>query len=301
MSLDSLDDKDTSSKEESTDPNAEQTQPAPTPGTSDGTMSTKHIDVFKVGVKIPPFWPEEPDIWFAQIEGQFTIAGITSDLTKYNYVISNLDTHHARAVKDIIIKPPSTNRYDKLKYELIKRLSDSKEKRIKQLMMHEELGERKPSDFLRHLQSLAGMSVDDDFMKTMWINRLPHGIQTVLAGQPDTTPLDALADLADRVNDLAAASPRVAAVGNAVPSSVLSDLTREVAELRRELRELKTSGRNSRSRGSSSRGGRSVSRQRSQSNYRKYPVCWYHSKFGDKASACTRPCDYSSENPKGGR
>ncbi|XP_063621706.1 uncharacterized protein LOC134793921 [Cydia splendana] len=274
------------------------------PGTSDGnvSVSVNSHDVFRVGIKVPPFWPEEPDIWFAQIEGQFDLQRITSDTTKFNYVISHLDNHHSRAVKDIIIKPPPSGKYEKLKGELIRRLSDSKEKRIKQLMMHEELGERKPSEFLRHLQGLAGVSVDEDFMKTMWIGRLPHGIQTVLAGQPSTATLEALADLADRVNDLASATPRVATVGNAVPGSVISDLAKELAELRRELRELKTGpGRTSRSRTSSARGSRSNSRQRSESNYRKYPTCWYHSKFGEKASRCTRPCDYSSENAKGGR
>lgn len=271
------------------------------PGPSDGAVSISQQDVFKVGVRVPPFWPEEPDIWFAQVEGQFAISGITSDSTKFNYVIGHLDNQHSRAVKDVIINPPLSNKYDKLKSELIKRLSDSKEKRIKQLMMHEELGDRKPSEFLRHLQGLAGTSVDDDFMKTMWINRLPHGIQTVLAGQPQSASLEALADLADRVHDLASSSPRVASVSNAVPGSLLSDLTREVAELRREFQKFKTSGRSSRSRTPSSRNRRSTSRQRSQSNYRKYPLCWYHSKFGDKASKCTRPCDYSSENLKGGR
>lgn len=276
----------------------------PVPGASGGHVSIKSDEVYKVGVRVPPFWPEEPDIWFAQVEGQFTISGITSDATKFNYVIGHLDNHHSKAVKDVIINPPATNKYDKLKSELIKRLSDSKEKRIKQLMMHEELGDRKPSQFLRHLQGLAGTSVTDEFMKTMWINRLPHGIQTVLAGQPVTADLEALADLADRANDLASSSPRVAAVSNAVPSSLITDLTREVAELRREFQKLKASGRNSRSRTSTAQGSRnrrSASRQRSQSNYRKYPLCWYHSKFGGEATKCIRPCDYTAENPRGGR
>ncbi|XP_047987723.1 uncharacterized protein LOC125227448 [Leguminivora glycinivorella] len=275
------------------------------PPASERSLARDTGDVFRVGIKVPPFWPEEPDIWFAQIEGQFDLQKITSDSTKFNYVISHLDNQHSRAVKDIIVKPPPERKYEKLKTELIRRLSDSKEKRIKQLMMHEELGERKPSEFLRHLQGLAGVSVDDDFMKNLWIGRLPHGIQTVLAGQPNTSTLEDLADLADRVNDLATAAPRVAAVSNPVPGSALSDLAREVAELRRELREMKMGHtRAPRSRASSSsrrdRSG-SASRRRSQSNYRKYPVCWYHSKFGDQSTKCNRPCDYAAaENGKGG-
>ncbi|XP_037303419.1 uncharacterized protein LOC119193794 [Manduca sexta] len=274
-----------------------------TPSTaSDGKASTdRDGEVYKVSIRIPPFWPEEPEIWFAQVEGQFAINRITSDQTKFNHVINQLDNQYSKEVKDIIIKPPAENKYDTLKALLIKRLTESNEKKLKQLLMHEELGDRKPSRFLRHLQSLAGSDVPDDFLKTIWISRLPYGIQTVLAGQPGTTSLEDLADLADRVNDLSTTSPKVASVSQDNPSSVISDLTREVAELRRQFQKLASqrSGR-SRSRTARPRSG-SSSRQRSQSNYRKYPLCWYHAKFGDRASKCVRPCDYKSENSKGSR
>lgn len=270
-------------------------------GASDAKLALDRGEVYKVSVRIPPFWPEEPEIWFAQVEGQFAINKITSDLTKFNYIIGQLEHQYAKEVKDIIVSPPADNKYDKLKAELIKRLTASKEKKLKQLLMHEELGDRKPSCFLRHLQSLAGPNISDEFLKTIWTSRLPHGMQTVLAGQSSTAALEDLADLADRVNDLATATPSVSSVGQSSPSSIISDLTREVAELRRQLQKLTTqqSGR-SKFRTARSR-NRSSSRQRSQSNYRKFPVCWYHSKFGEKASKCVQPCDYKPENPKGSR
>ncbi|XP_045777908.1 uncharacterized protein LOC123875886 [Maniola jurtina] len=270
------------------------------PGDSKGNESTNHNNVFKVGVRVPPFWPEEPEIWFAQVEGQFAISGITNDATKFNYVIGHLENQHSKEVKDIIINPPASNKYDKLKGELIRRLTASNEKKIKQLLMHEELGDRKPSAFLRHLTGLAGADVPDDFLKTIWISRLPHGIQTVLAGQPAGTALEDLADLADRVNDLASSTPKVASLANEVPSSLISDLTKGIAELRKQVQQMATQ-RNSRSRSRTSQGTRNSSRQRTQSNYRKFPLCWYHSKYGDKARTCVRPCDFKSENSMGGR
>lgn len=271
-------------------------------GTSDGQQSIDASSVFKVGVRVPPFWAEEPEIWFAQVEGQFSISGITSDSTKFNYVIAQLDNQYSREVKDIIINPPATQKYEKLKSELIKRLGISNEKKTKQLLMHEELGERKPSHFFRHLKDLAGPAVPDDFIKSIWTTRLPHGVQMVLAGQPASASLEDLCDLADRVNDLAISSPTVASVSSGAPGSVLNDLTKEIAELRKQVQMLTSDrGRRPRSR-ASSRDRRNTSRQRSQSNYRKYPLCWYHGKFGDKASKCVRPCDYKpAENAKGSR
>jgi hypothetical protein len=44
-----------------------------------------------VGVRVPPFWPEKPAVWFAQLEGQFALSGITQDEIKLYYVISHLD------------------------------------------------------------------------------------------------------------------------------------------------------------------------------------------------------------------
>lgn len=271
---------------------------------ADGCVSTAHArDVYKIGVRVPPFWPEEPEIWFAQVEGQFAISGITADSTKFNYVISQLDNKYSREVKDVIISPPANNKYDKLKTELIKRLTASNEKKLKQLMMHEELGDRKPSQFLRHLQSLAGVEVPEDFLKTIWISRLPHSIQTVLAGQSATASLEDQADLADRVHDIASSTPNVATTSQPIPGSVLGELTREIAELRKQLQTLATT-RDSRPR---SRSGRpkqrstSTSKTRSQSNYRKFPLCWYHSKFNGKATRCVRPCDFKAENSRGSR
>ena len=137
--------------------------------------------------KIPQFSADDPEIWFALLESQFYNYNITDDHIKYTYVITNLDMSIAKTVKEIIINPPAENKYNKIKTELILRLTASQEKKIRQLLMHEELGDRKPSQFLRHLQDLAGPSVPEDFITTIWCDRLPEKIQTVLASQTTHT------------------------------------------------------------------------------------------------------------------
>lgn len=61
----------------------------------------------KYNLKVPAFSPDDPEIWFALLEGQFENFGITEDNIKFNNVISNLDIAHAKAVKDLIVNPPA--------------------------------------------------------------------------------------------------------------------------------------------------------------------------------------------------
>jgi hypothetical protein len=99
-------------------------------------------------VRLPPYWAERPAVWFAQAKVQFTLAGISSEKTKFYYVISQLDQRYATEVEDIIC-PPERAPYTKLKTELVRRLSPSKEHRIRVLLTLEDMGDRKPSQFLR--------------------------------------------------------------------------------------------------------------------------------------------------------
>lgn len=255
-------------------------------------------DLCRVGVRLPPFWPEEPAVWFAQIEGSFALSRIRDDETKYHYVSAQLEHRYAAEVKDILVNPPATGKYETLKTELIKRLSASRDKEVTQLLMHEELGDRRPSQFLRHLRHLAGKNIPDDFIRTIWTSRLPTSLQTVVASQPECT-LQALADLADKVHDLVPSTPQVASV-DAAQLSLLDKLTKEVAELSHQVKLLSTN-KAGRSRSRHNNNQHSRSRTRSQSSYRKYPNCFYHNKYGDNARTCVKPCDYLQGKANGSR
>jgi hypothetical protein len=114
--------------------------------------------LYRVAVRLPPFWPDRPVLWYAQAEAQFDLAGITSQRTKFNYVVSQVHQQNAAKVEDIITAPPEHEPYDRLKAELVRRLSTSREKRVRQLLSHEEMGGRNPSQFLRHLKDSGQMS-----------------------------------------------------------------------------------------------------------------------------------------------
>ncbi|XP_071445090.1 uncharacterized protein [Hetaerina americana] len=192
--------------------------------------------VNRVTMRVPPFWPEKPALWFSQLEVQFSLSGITSEATKYSHVVAQLDNRHALEVEDIIVNPPRADPYQKIKEELIQRLSVSQAQKIRQLLEHEELGDRKPSQFLRHLRTLAGVAVPDDFLKTLWMNRLPSHTQSILASQ-DSLELESLSKLADKVHEV----PRPPQVASVTPHSEVEELRSQIAALTQQVAALTAS------------------------------------------------------------
>jgi len=94
---------------------------------------TSGLEVCRVAVRLPPFWADRHAIWFAQAESQFELAAITRQRTKFNYVVSQLNQQQGSEVENIITAPPEREPYDRLKAELIHRLSTSREQRVRQL------------------------------------------------------------------------------------------------------------------------------------------------------------------------
>ena len=197
--------------------------------------SDTHPTVAAVSIKLPPFWPSDPIVWFAQVEAQFNTRGITAQKTRFEYVVASLSPEFAVEIRDLLIKPPAETPYETLKAELIKRTAASEQRKLQQLISGEELGERKPTQLLRRMQQLLGdhlgPSADNNtFLRELFLQRLPLNVRMVLASADDTTDLAKLAEMADKVVEVA--TPTVAAV------STPSQTDTEVEKLRLEVSRL---------------------------------------------------------------
>ncbi|XP_076236120.1 uncharacterized protein LOC143180342 [Calliopsis andreniformis] len=136
--------------------------PVMKPGSDDDSLEVNVTTA--APIKIPVFWPQKVALWFRQLEAQFVIGSITRDETKFGYVVAQLDGKYAEEVEDIICNPPETNKYEAIKKELIKRLSDSDTLRVRKLLETEEIGDRTPTQYWRRLRELAGATVSDEFL-----------------------------------------------------------------------------------------------------------------------------------------
>jgi hypothetical protein len=103
---------------------------------TEATDKTSSTAVHRVVVRLPPFCPDRPAVWFTQAEAQFELSAITRKQTKFNYVVSQLNQQQVAKVEDIITLPPEHEPYDWLKAELVCRFFSSRQKCVRQLLSH---------------------------------------------------------------------------------------------------------------------------------------------------------------------
>ena len=250
----------------------------------------KEVQLNPINVQVPPFKYGDPEFWFARLENFFFVQRVTSQATKFGYASSILPDDIAEQVRDVLLHPPKENPYDELRREVIKRTSISEQKRIQQLLTGAELGDRTPSQLLRHMQQLVGQEkIDPSLFRQLWLQRLPTMVQQILASKDDKTEISRLAEIADRI--LACPLPSVNTVEQTPADSLLQQLSQQVQLLTGQVMALQTSKQFNQE----TRPSRTPRRPRrnSRSSSRPRDICKYHHRFGEKAYHCILPCKMS--------
>ncbi|XP_060810052.1 uncharacterized protein LOC132904152 [Amyelois transitella] len=157
-----------------------------------------------------------------------------------------------------------------------------------------ELGTQKPSRLLRRMRELARGKIPDSTLQIMWNGHLPSAVKAVLAV---TEVKEELPIVADKVTE-ASRPVEVAELESRSTTNTTRDLTFMIQQLSIEVAELHRSRKPQRGR----RGRRfrpPSSRTRDSSRNRKHPewLCFYHYRYGEKATRCVNPCNWRQGRP----
>jgi len=211
-----------------------------------------------VALKLPAFWTSQPEIWFTQAEAQFHIRNITADTTKYFYVVASLDQETAGQLLDVLRAPPEQDKYQHLKRQLLQKFGLNRRNRAAKLLDMPCLGDRKPSELLADMRSLSDGHTSCMLFEELFLRHMPTDIRMQLAEQ-DFSDLDAVAERADALWQVKAADAR------GISSETMPVLAHTVKKVTPPARPPTVTSEG---------------------------LCFYHTKFGDKAKKCRAPCTF---------
>lgn len=119
--------------------------------------------------RLPRFISNDPALWFIQIEAAFNSSRITSEGTRAEYLIAELDPEILLCARDIItIQPRPANIYTQVKQRVLATYSVSPESRLRQLLKGDVPSDGKPSLILTRLRNLGDTQCSNDVLKSVF-------------------------------------------------------------------------------------------------------------------------------------
>ena len=85
-------------------------------------------------VKLPDFWDDYPNLWFAKAEEEFVVKGVTQETTKYSYLVGALPKAVAHQVYIALVTKDDNPPYTTLKKQLIEAYMPTPYQRVEQLL-----------------------------------------------------------------------------------------------------------------------------------------------------------------------
>ncbi|XP_043479988.1 uncharacterized protein LOC122509801 [Leptopilina heterotoma] len=223
-----------------------------------------------------------------------------------NHIIAELDTEVLICARDILtIRPVPDDIFTQLKTRIIFTYSISVESRLRQFLKGDIPTDGKPSLILNRLRNLGDINCSDEVVRSVFLNQLPPSTRAILAASKVST-IQELADLADKVYETTYISPSCSVV-DAVPISRPSSFSEPLSIIQNQISDLcarvdALSSKSFQSTGhrfrSESHGARNNNRSRLSSR-NAGSNCWYHHKFGNKATKCKEPCSFSGKSSVG--
>ena len=107
-----------------------------------------------VSLKLPVFWPDAAEVWFAQADAQFVICSVTVSKTKFYQGVSVLPQEVASQILDLIHAPPAGDPCGVLREHLITLYMLKDYQCFEALVSLPLSGDQKPSHLMNRMLAL---------------------------------------------------------------------------------------------------------------------------------------------------
>jgi hypothetical protein len=261
---------------------------------TDANMTTNLATIGRVTVKPPVFYRSNPQVWFRQMDSQFALANITSEVTKFHHIMGAIP-------EDVAINlPTDISTYEGLKSQIISIYQKNKQELLEEALGSISLNGQKPSVCLlrikRKLQE-CNLTVDNDVVRHRLLQAMPINTRVSLSAHSQL-PLDQFAKLADTIylysqengfgiTAQVSSTPAYAEQGDV---SAVSVMPGNYQPQRRDFRPIVKEDNNQRL------DNVSFALRPFNSNQRP-KLCRFHLYFAEKANRCKPWCKWPGSKP----
>ena len=157
-------------------------------------------------VKLPAFWTEQCELWFSNVEATFRSVNMTTEMSKYNQVVAQLDETTAAFASDIIKadQKEEDKPYDKLKKRILEALSLSVNEKADKLLDLNGFGDKIPSQGLQAMLRLVPAEEAENpgfLFRRIFLRQLTPDVRNNLAQTEHTaSTVDSLRQLAKQAD-----------------------------------------------------------------------------------------------------
>ncbi|XP_018023935.1 uncharacterized protein LOC108679734 [Hyalella azteca] len=154
------------------------------------------------GIILPPFTGSSVEQWLKLCNFAFNAYSVNNIDQKCYLVLLALPMELQCELANLIVDAPNVeDKFELLSDNLIKLTYVPESTRMKSLLNHTSMGDKTPSEYLRHLRQVAGTSQDKDspLLRTIFSEEVFSFIRTVVAHMT-VQSLDCLAETADNIH-----------------------------------------------------------------------------------------------------
>jgi len=191
-------------------------------------------------VKLPRFWPRAPEAFFEQAEASFRTHGVVDSHSMYDSLVQALPLEVVEDSIDILRRcRDSVKPYELLKGELIRRHIPSTNARLEDILSQSQIGNRKPSEFYRHMANMAASAPEmfpEGLIRSLWCRRLPDLVQLQVLPHLEGV-LDRILAIADAAHEVSRKNTGVFSIDNSA-SATSAKMEEKIEKLQAEVEKI---------------------------------------------------------------